>query len=46
MTQELVYSGKTKDVAGEVQIEMHGITGGDDPYLAREAVQTVKGAVR
>ena len=39
-------SGKTKDVAGEVQIEMHGITGGDDPYLAREAVQTVKGAVK
>ena len=38
---------RRKDVAGEVQIEMHGITGGDDPYLAREAVQTVaRGAVK
>ena len=39
-------SPKGKNVVGNVQIEMHGITGGDDPYLAREAVQTVKGAVK
>ena len=40
-----VISARRKDVAGEVQMEMHGITGGDDPYLAREArCRRVKGA--
>ena len=37
---------KRKQVAGEVQVSMHGITGGDDYYLAREAVSTVTGALR
>ena len=39
-------SAKKRDVVGEVQVEMHGITGGDDPYLAKETAQTVKGALR
>lgn len=39
-------SAKRHEVASDVQIEMHGITGGDDPYLAQEAAQTVKGAIR
>lgn len=39
-------STKRKDVVGDVQIEMHGITGGDDAYLVREAESTVKGALK
>ncbi|RDB59630.1 RNase J family beta-CASP ribonuclease [Paraeggerthella hongkongensis] len=38
-------SGKKKSVAGAVQVEMHGITGGDDDYLVREAQTTVKNAI-
>ena len=37
---------KRKDVVGEVQVEMHGITGGDDDYLVREARSTVKNALK
>lgn len=37
---------KRKDVMGNVQIEMHGITGGDDDYLVREAQNTVKNALK
>lgn len=37
---------KRKQVVGEVQVSMHGITGGDDYYLAREASSTVAGALR
>ena len=39
-------SSKRKDVVGEVQVEMHGITGGDDDYLVREARSTVKNALK
>ena len=39
-------SSKRKDVVGEVQVEMHGITGGDDDYLVREARTTVKNALK
>ena len=38
-------SPKKKGVAGAVQVEMRGITGGDDDYLVREAQSTVKYAV-
>lgn len=38
-------SGKKKSVVGAVQVEMHGITGGDDDYLVREAQTTVKNAI-
>ena len=37
---------KQKQVVGDVQVSMHGITGGDDYYLAREAASTVAGALR
>lgn len=37
---------KRKQVVGEVQVSMHGITGGDDYYLANEAVNSVTGALR
>ncbi len=37
---------KRKQVAGEVQVSMHGITGGDDYYLAQEAVSSVTSALR
>lgn len=36
---------KGKSIAGAVQIEMRGITGGDDDYLVREASTTVKNAL-
>lgn len=39
-------STKRKDVVGNVQIEMRGITGGDDDYLVREAQTTVKNALK
>ena len=39
-------SPKQKDVVGAVQIEMHGITGGDDDYLVRDAQGTVKNALK
>ena len=39
-------SGRKKAVAGNVQVEMHGITGGDDAYLARDAEAAVKSALR
>ncbi|MDB1797897.1 ribonuclease J [Eggerthella lenta] len=38
-------SPKGKNVVGNVQIEMHGITGGDDDFLVREAQGTVKNAL-
>lgn len=39
-------SAKRKDILGEVQIEMHGITGGDDDYLIHDAQSTVKNALK
>lgn len=36
---------KGKSIVGNVQIEMRGITGGDDDYLLREASTTVKNAL-
>ncbi len=39
-------SPKRHDVVGEVQLEMHGITGGDDYYLASEACRSIKSALR
>ncbi|WP_449316166.1 ribonuclease J [Rubneribacter sp.] len=38
-------SPKKNGVAGAVQVEMRGITGGDDDYLVREAQSTVKNAL-
>ncbi len=38
-------SFKRKAVMGSVQVEMHGITGGDDDYLSHEVARTVKGSV-
>ncbi len=38
-------SPKKRSVVGEVQMEMHGITGGDDLYLAEDLIRTVRGAV-
>ena len=38
-------SPKGKNVVGNVQIEMHGITGGDDDFLVRDAQNTVKSAL-
>lgn len=35
-----------KEILGEVQLEMRGITGGDDYYLADEACSTVYNALR
>lgn len=35
-------SGRKKAVAGNVQVEMHGITGGDDGYLVQECEKCVK----
>ncbi len=35
-------SGRKKAVAGNVVVEMRGITGGDDPYLVRECEKCVK----
>ena len=40
---ELLYN---HEVQGEVQVEMRGITGGDDAYLARDAEAAVKSALR
>ncbi|MCI2241939.1 ribonuclease J [Adlercreutzia faecimuris] len=37
---------KRREVVGEVQIVMRGITGGDDHYLAEEAQGALKGAMR
>ncbi len=37
---------KRKEVVGEVQVIMRGITGGDDYYLAEEAQNALKGALR
>ena len=39
-------SFKERDVLGEVQIEMRGITGGDDAYLTCEAGGVVYGALK
>ena len=38
-------SGRKKAVAGNVQVEMHGITGGDDGYLVQECEKCVKNAL-
>ena len=38
-------SFKRHAVIGDVQVEMHGITGGDDLYLVRELERTVRGRV-
>ena len=40
---ELLYN---HEVQGEVQVEMRGITGGDDAYLAHDAEAAVKSALR
>lgn len=38
-------SPRKKGVTGTIQVEMHGITGGDDTYLVRDAQSTVKHAI-
>ena len=42
----MAVSFKKREVIGEVQLTMRGITGGDDYYLAEEVVHTVTGALR
>ena len=42
----LAVSFAKKEVVGEVQIDMRGITGGDDYYLADEACTTIYNAMR
>ena len=37
---------KDRKLIGQVQVSMHGITGGDDYYLAHEAENTVASALR
>ena len=37
---------KDRKLVGQVQVSMHGITGGDDYYLAHEAESTVANALR
>ena len=37
---------KERKVVGQVQVSMHGITGGDDDYLSQEAATTVTNALR
>ena len=37
---------RDRKLIGEPQIEMHGITGGDDYYLAQDAVSAVGNAIR
>lgn len=37
---------KAKKLVGRVAIEMHGITGGDDAFLAREATSAVTDAIQ
>ena len=37
---------KDRKLVGQVQVSMHGITGGDDYYLAHEAENTVANALR
>lgn len=39
-------SFKRREVIGTPQVEMHGITGGDDRYLTEEATSVVTGAMR
>lgn len=39
------YSSKQKQLLGNVVIEMHGITGGDDDFLVEDAQQRVKMAL-
>lgn len=38
-------SGKTGSLVGAVEIQMHGIAGGDDEYLANEAQSVVKNSI-
>jgi ribonuclease J len=42
----LALNMKKQTVAGDIQVSMHGITGGDDYYLAEEASTAVLSAVR
>ena len=39
-------STKRHEVLGDVQVEMRGITGGDDGYLSREAESAMKSSLR
>ena len=39
-------SFKRHEIVSDVQVEMRGITGGDDGYLARDAESSVKSALR
>ena len=38
-------SGRKKSLSGAVQVEMHGISGGDDDFLVGEAQTTVRNAL-
>lgn len=39
-------STKSKSVIGNVKVEMHGLTGGDDPDLQKDAAQAVTNALK
>ena len=39
------YSAKTRTACGDVQLEMRGITGGDDEYLLHECESVLSGAL-
>ena len=39
-------SKKRREVASDVRVEMHGITGGDDEYLQEDAAKAVKSALQ
>ena len=38
-------NGRKRTLAGDVQVEMHGISGGDDDYIAHEAASAVRRAL-
>lgn len=45
-TVAVAVSRKNKTIIGDISLEMHGITGGDDEYLHEDAVETVEGALK
>ena len=38
--------GKRRELMGEVQVQMHGITGGGDAFVQRDAEKAVESAMR
>ncbi|WP_251231360.1 ribonuclease J [Adlercreutzia aquisgranensis] len=44
-TIAVAVNGRKRTLAGEVQVETHGISGGDDDYIAHEAASAVRRAM-